>query len=151
MTDIGTGYGPGSWSQAYGINATGVIVGIRSESLIAPVNAFVWRNGGFRDLGTLGGTTAFGVNSRAQDINDLNQIVGTARTANGAIHAFLFRHGVMQDLGTLVGGSGSASEAFGINNLRQVVGHSITGSGGSRTRFSMAKRCDARPGHVGWR
>jgi probable HAF family extracellular repeat protein len=68
------------------------------------------------DLGTLGGWE-----SKATDINDLGQVVGS-----GERHAFLWQDGTMTDLGTL---GGRRSNAAAINDLGQVVGTSKTGAG----------------------
>ncbi|MFZ5453266.1 MAG: HAF repeat-containing protein [Thermodesulfobacteriota bacterium] len=80
-------------------------------------------NGGITELGTLGGA-----NSEATGLNDLNQVVGSAETADGEEHAFLYTgtpgvDGAMHDLGTL---GGNRSKAYGINNLGHVVGSSLT-------------------------
>jgi probable HAF family extracellular repeat protein len=69
------------------------------------------------DHGSLGGGFSF-----AHDVNSRGQVVGRASLVSGHQHAFLWEDGVMRDLGTLPGGS--FSEAFAINDLRQVVGFS---------------------------
>lgn len=66
------------------------------------------------DLGTLPGSTG----SLATDINDFGQVIGYS-TKDGPFRAFLWENGMMTDLGTL---GGSHSQAWGINNLGQVVG-----------------------------
>jgi probable HAF family extracellular repeat protein len=81
-------------------------------------HAAVWENAVPSDLGTLGGTSSFGV-----AINEVGQIVGFGFTASGWEHAFIWENGAMRDLGTLFGGSGS-SLAFAINGRGQVVGQS---------------------------
>jgi probable HAF family extracellular repeat protein len=70
------------------------------------------------DLGTLGGNY-----SAATGINDLGQVVGMSRDADGRQRAFLWQPGsLMQDLGTIVGGPNA--EANGVNNRGQVAGTS---------------------------
>ncbi len=103
-------------------------------------HAVIQQSGMLIDLGTLGGAT-----SKANDINEVGQIVGHADTPSGTRHAFLltpedtdgdaladrwFRdddlngvNDLMLDLGTL---GGPTSEARGINNLGQVVGRADT-------------------------
>jgi probable HAF family extracellular repeat protein len=81
-----------------------------------------------RDLGTAGG-----VASRAVDVNERGEVVGSldtvrTRTDMPSHHAFLWSHGRMRDLGTLpLGGGGdipNVSEATAINDHRQIVGTS---------------------------
>ena len=59
----------------------------------------------------------------ARDINDAGVVVGTADAGGTDLgHAVLWSGGSVQDLGTLV--TGSFSEAWGVNNVGQVVGWS---------------------------
>jgi probable HAF family extracellular repeat protein len=68
----------------------------------------------FIDLGNLGGA-----DTRASDINNKGQIVGTDATGNQA-NAFIYSHGVMTYLPILTGSN--QNMAFSINNNGQVVG-----------------------------
>jgi len=105
-----------------GISDTGQIAGL-SFGLI-PARAFLWENGVMMDLGTLPGYTT----SQAGGINNFGQVVGRSRGGSPIEQAFIWENGVMTGLGTL---GGSESEATAINDLGQVVGHSLTASGGA--------------------
>jgi len=123
--DLGTlgGY----YSFAYGINASGQVVGNSEIDFPpTPTHAFLWdEKEGMRDLGTLGGR-----NSYAFSINSAGQVVGCSNTMSGETHAFLWTRGgddgvsinaEMKDLGTLSGGD---SCAYGINDFGLIAGFS---------------------------
>jgi probable HAF family extracellular repeat protein len=71
MHDLGT-LG-GGYSEAYGINDRGEVVGV-SLTASGEFHAFLWRHGTMTDLGLLTGAT----NSTARIINDRGQILGQA-------------------------------------------------------------------------
>jgi len=111
-------------ASGYGINDNGQVAGEAGLSDNAS-HAFLWTNGVFTDLGTLGGT-----NSAARALNKVNQVVGDSdQNPNTAItpnrHAFLYTNGSMSDLNSLVGNiSGwELQTAVGINDSGQIVGN----------------------------
>ncbi|HXG23287.1 MAG TPA: hypothetical protein VNJ09_01935 [Chthonomonadales bacterium] len=114
VTELGT-LG-GQYSNAFGINDSGSVVGT-AEIRLGVSHAFEWRNGLMRDLGTLGGdySVAYGINNKGS-------IVGCVNTQNEGMRAFLYKEGKMTNLGTL---GGSASEARAINEAEQIVGTSM--------------------------
>ncbi len=122
MTDLGTLDGrTSSTSGSLDINENGVVAGIsrfltvdHNFNTITVVRAVIWSDGGIIDLGSAGGENG---SSRAESINDSNQIAGTDV---GVAHLWDGGPGGVS-LGTL-GGAGSM--AFGINNPGQVVGGS---------------------------
>jgi probable HAF family extracellular repeat protein len=117
MMDIGTLPG-GSYSQAYGINDGGTIVGV-SDGSAGSQRAFSCSAGVMTDLGTLGGAY-----SQAYGINSSGTIVGYSYTSGDLFwHAFSYTGGIMTDLGTL---GGSFSQANGINSSGTIVGYSYT-------------------------
>ena len=71
------------------------------------------------DLGTLGGIESF-----ANDINELGQVVGIY-LSSGIRHTFLYQNRVMMELKPL---GGNYSSAGRINDLGQVVGESKVSS-----------------------
>jgi len=84
--------------------------------------AFALRADGSRlKLGSLGGEVY-----NATDVNDRDEVVGSALRSDGAMHAFISRDGKMTDLGTL---GGNYSWATAINNAGQVVGYAMTADG----------------------
>lgn len=113
------------YSQAYGINARGDVVGSAEiPGNLGRSHAFFFTDeGGMQDLGTLGGT-----GSGAVAINDQRVIVGSSQTSAGAFHAFRWTPETgMQDIGTLPGWTSSA--ARDVNTRGDVVGSFSTASG----------------------
>ena len=104
ITDLGT-LG-GSYSQAYGLNANGEVVGI-SPTAGNAYHAFSYAGGSMTDLGTLGGSF-----SSATGVNASGQIVGISYTAGDVENAYSYQGGSMTALGTL---GGTSSAATGIN------------------------------------
>ncbi|WP_186775113.1 choice-of-anchor M domain-containing protein [Allorhodopirellula solitaria] len=114
MEDLGVVAGTGSnnFSRGYAINDQGVVVG---ESDNSTPKAFRWENGVIANLGTLGGTSAV-----ANDINNLNQIVGSS--SNGtATKPFVYVDGVMLELPTVAGNAASSGRAWGISPDGQFI------------------------------
>lgn len=92
-----------------------------------------------RDLGTLGGPSAF-----ARDINEPGQIVGESATASGQTHAFIYTPwiGRMTDLGTL---GGTFSQALAVADRGVVTGTSSLASGETRAFVWEQGRIQALP------
>jgi len=118
-------------SQGFEVNKLGHVAGFSELTTVPgatpttgpvgaalPAHAFLWRDGAMIDLGTLGG-----LGSLTYALNDADQVVGGADTADGKHHAFLWDNGQMTDLGTL---GGDNSEAIGINNHGLISGYSTT-------------------------
>lgn len=136
MTDLGT-LG-GDRSSANAINESGQIAGY--SQIYDPENyrtrAFMWENGSMTDLGVLPGE----VNSAANDVNDMGQIVGSS-SHQMETYPFLTIHrpclwdgGEIIDLG-LPGGYVRGT-ATGINNDGTIVGWMATSlSGGTYRAF----------------
>ena len=103
----------GGRSGAYAVNNDGQVVGW-SDNDDQLSHAFLWENGVMVDLGQGG----------ANDINNSGQIVGGS---------FLWEDGTITDLGT-ISGTGR-SEAYGINDLGQIVGYSREGGSSYRQPF----------------
>ena len=102
------------------LNAAGHMTGTYHPS--GDIRAFLFRDGGTINLGTLGGQYI----SQGFGINDADQVTGVASTSTEESHAFLWSEGAMQDLGTL---GGDFSLGYRINSSGQVTGESTTASG----------------------
>lgn len=115
--------GNGRDSRAYGINNNGKIVGW-SNTLAdgSDHKAFIYDTA-TDSMEALQGPMLGGARSFAFDINDSDQIIGTATTANGSANAFIYQNGVATNLGSL--DNSGYSEARGINESGQVTGFSL--------------------------
>jgi probable HAF family extracellular repeat protein len=114
----------GNLSVAYGINASGQVVGYSYTTSNASRLAFLYTNGQMQDLGSLGGW------SDARGINASGQVVGWSSLAgNAPQHAFLYTNGQMQDLNSLVDlpPGVSLEYAYGINDQGWIVGQTSSG------------------------
>ena len=120
VTDLGT-LG-GTYSNGFGINAAGQVVGVSDTILYKTTeHAFLYSNGMMTDLGTLGGTNSFG-----NGINDAGQVVGWSYTTGNQVQdAFVSSNGVMSDLNTLIDSNSGwqLTSAQGINNNGQITGY----------------------------
>ena len=88
------------------------------------VQGFFWDGGAMYPVNHLGGG-----NSMVTDFNDQDQVVGSAKLADGSSHAISWilgedKKGHIFDLGTL---GGANSQAVAINEAGQIVGWSETG------------------------
>jgi len=116
-------------SEANGINASGVIVGVYTAGFTGGAfhnQAFTYAGGVETDLpaliGSMGGT--------AVAINNNGLIAGFGDAPKD--HAILWTNGVPQDLGTL---GGTTSVATALNNAGTVAGYSDTSAAGVRHAF----------------
>jgi probable HAF family extracellular repeat protein len=97
MTNLGVLDGTNNYSQAFGINDAGSVVGISTQngSSIGS-RPFVYSAGAMSFVGSLGGNYGW-----ANEINNAGQIVGISAKSNGITHAFVKAFGSMIDLGSL--------------------------------------------------
>lgn len=109
---------PGASFEPQAINGNGVVAGYVYGSN-RPVRAFVYADGGFVELATLGGSS-----SRGYGIDDAGRVVGESLLPDDATtHAFLWEEGVAYDLNDFVSPPTGVvlSRARAINNEGQIV------------------------------
>ena len=114
-------------SRAYGINNNGVIVGWSSSKTDNSDNIAYAYNTTDKTMLPLGADILGGTRSFAFDVNDSNQVVGVATTAEGAGLAYLYENGVAKNLGSLE--NTGYSEARAVNDKGHVTGWSLTSTG----------------------
>lgn len=127
--------------QAGGINATDEITGAISAANGDERHAFIYRNGAFKDLGTLSHAASGSNESWGYAINDRGVVAGYSTIGDGsAYHAVTYWKGSTHDLGTLDAGPAASSFAYGINARGTVVGMSEPdGSGEQMSAFVLFK------------
>jgi probable HAF family extracellular repeat protein len=87
----------GNSSAAYGINASGQVVGQSDITGNTSLHATRWSGTHAIDLGTLGGRS-----STAVSINTAGEVVGSAQTSSNSQHAALWTGGKVVDLNMVV-------------------------------------------------
>ena len=142
ITDLGT-LG-GSFSFAFGINASAQVVGY-SYTTSGAYHAFLYSNGTMQDLGTLGGYSS----SFALGINASGQVVGESTTGNTVFHAFLYSSGSMIDLNSLIAPSSgwTLENAEAVNDNGQIVGYGTYGGNRSQA-FLLTPQAVPEPSAV---
>lgn len=128
MRSLGTLPG-GSYSEAYGVNASGRVTGYSANSLGVD-RAFIWNSGTMTDLGALVQSGISKSWSYGNGINATGQVVGTAYDSTFVnSFAWFYTGTTVKGLGSLGGGN---AEAAAINDLGQIVGFSTNAAGNDR-------------------
>jgi probable HAF family extracellular repeat protein len=119
-TDLGT---LGGNSEAWGINDAGLIVGYSQYAGgNGYTHAWIYDATGMHDIGALAGPQ-----SAAYAINGAGLVVGSTTYSDDPTlsHAFAWINGTWTDLGSVKGGT--EADAYGVNNLGDIVGVSSVG------------------------
>lgn len=122
MQNIGT-LGNGRESRAYGMNNNGKVVGWSNTQADGSDNKAFLYDSSTNSMSELQGSLLGGSRSFAFDINDTDQVVGTATTANGSANAFVYENGVATNLGSI--DDSGYSEARAINASGDITGFSL--------------------------
>lgn len=164
MNDLGTLLGTtNSAGRAWGINQSGVVVGLSRNEANTTSQATLWIGGSISNLGSLVGGALF---SQAYAINDDNVVVGSSvvgkvspTSTTELYHAFVWKDGVMTDLGAHPSNTNYIhSEAKDVNNAGEIVGYAARlfnspTSGGAAILWSNGEAIDLNtvvPSGSGW-
>lgn len=139
MSDLGTLPG-GNYSQAYGLNDRGQVVGFAETATVDPMDAScgnpstfhelhaaLWQRRAVADLSPFPGdpdSIAFGT-------NNWGQVVGRSGTACHSTGAALWQHGTVTDLNTLIPAASGwfLLRARSINDRGQITGEGVSPNG----------------------
>ncbi len=128
LTDLGTF--ASTYSEAFGVNASGQVVGEGCVNPTCFVHGLLWDGGAPVDLGTLVGGDA----SHARGINDDGTIIGDSEISSGGdSHAVTWDSGGIHDLGTLP--DDTYSNGVAINAGGHATGRSGGRPGGGSYSF----------------
>lgn len=135
MVDIGTPPGDG-FAVPRAVNASGQITGSTGPGGDSGNSGvFIYSNGSFTYLGTLGGNSGIG-----NGINASGQVAGYSTDAVGTYRAFISKGDTLVDIGDLGGGT---AVAYAINDAGAVVGSSVTTDGSNHPfLYSNGKMTD---------
>lgn len=108
---------PSGWSFAIGLNNDGTIVGQRSlKDGVAPLNAFVWQDGRFIDLGLLGVAE-----TGASDINQLGHTIGWRGNPGVDDEVFRLIDGEIEVIRTIEGSDSSSPADINVHGTIAMV------------------------------
>jgi probable HAF family extracellular repeat protein len=117
FVDLGTLNG-GTYSQANGINDSGMIAGF-SNGAVNSMHEVVWDKNGIHDLGALSGGYGQGI-----AINEEGEVTGFSQTQDGIWHATLWNKSTGLKALPMFTEKDSSASGNSINNLGQVAGGS---------------------------
>jgi probable HAF family extracellular repeat protein len=103
-------------SDAVAVNHSSQVAGF-DEGSPQSYQGYSWESGSWTPIGVLPGQSE----SIARDIDSAGRIVGSSFILGQEHRAVMWDAGVLTDLGTL----GDSSNAYGINDVGQVVGYSV--------------------------
>jgi probable HAF family extracellular repeat protein len=129
LFDLGTLPG-GTSSYATGINDRGDVVGYSGINAYGPnfrefAQGFVWQEGAMRSVGALYCPCTFNTRygtSKATAVNNAGWVIGDSQTLRQTLrHAFFWVDGTIREVG-IDAQQPVDSHAYGINDIREVVG-----------------------------
>lgn len=132
------------------VGSSSVVLGVTDGTCSETSHAFLYRDGAWTDLKTLGD---FALQSQANGINDSSEIVGWSQVNDGTTHAFLLRANEnMLDLNSLVELSAFVTlrEAVAINCNGDIAANGTDSRDARRHAYLLIRKgprrshCDAR-------